>query len=133
MKKLIKKIIPNIILGLINRNLDNRDIKNKRSQLSISGKTVKEIFTKIYRENYWRGENSVSGSGSDDSQVQTIIKEVNLLITKFKIKTILDLPCGDFNWMRNVNLKNVDYVGADIVEELIINHLDIYSKKKYSF
>jgi hypothetical protein len=31
---------------------------------------------------------------------------------------LLDIPCGDFNWMKLLNL-GVDYIGADIVGELI--------------
>ena len=40
-----------------------------------------------------------------------------------KIRSILDLACGDFNWMSQV-LKNVDvdYIGSDIVEDLIISN-----------
>jgi hypothetical protein len=32
---------------------------------------------------------------------------------------MLDIPCGDWNWMRTVNLKGVQYVGADIIPGLI--------------
>lgn len=42
------------------------------------------------------------------------------IIKKFNIKKLFDAPCGDFNWMCQLK-KNIeiDYLGADIVEELI--------------
>jgi SAM-dependent methyltransferase len=35
------------------------------------------------------------------------------------IKTILDLGCGDFNLMKHVDFKDVEYLGVDLVNELI--------------
>jgi hypothetical protein len=32
---------------------------------------------------------------------------------------MLDIPCGDFNWMQHTDLSTVQYYGADIVKELI--------------
>jgi hypothetical protein len=31
----------------------------------------------------------------------------------------LDVPCGDFNWMRLTGLPDVEYIGADVVSELV--------------
>ena len=45
------------------------------------------------------------------------------------IMSILDLPCGDFNWMQKVDLSKIDYVGADIVEELINKNIRQYKEK----
>jgi hypothetical protein len=41
------------------------------------------------------------------------------ILAEFNIKTMLDAPCGDFNWMREVRLNLEQYIGVDIVEELI--------------
>jgi hypothetical protein len=38
---------------------------------------------------------------------------------EFEIRSMLDLPCGDFYWMKHVDLQGIDYIGADIVSELI--------------
>lgn len=32
---------------------------------------------------------------------------------------MLDLPCGDLSWIRDTDLRDVAYIGADIVPELI--------------
>ena len=103
------------------------------SRSILIGKTPKEIFTLIFENNLWCGEKSVSGPGSDIAQTQTIIIELRKLIDKFKIKSILDLPCGDFMWMRSVNLSGVNYLGADIVNRLIERNSKAYSSNNIKF
>jgi SAM-dependent methyltransferase len=78
-----------------------------------------EIFTKIYLENRWGSRESVSGVGSEIIQTQKLVKELNRLIKDLKINSILDIPCGDFNWMKKVDLDSIQYLGADIVSDLI--------------
>ena len=46
---------------------------------------------------------------------------------------MLDIPCGDFNWMKNVDLEKISYHGADIVEPLIKNNNKKYQKDNISF
>jgi hypothetical protein len=40
---------------------------------------------------------------------------------------MIDLPCGDWNWMKEIDLSNIEYYGFDIVEKLIKQN-----KQKYS-
>jgi len=96
-------------------------------------RTIKQRFEDIYRNKSWKGRNSVSGRGSDPDQTKHIIKKVPALFKNMKIKTVLDIPCGDFNWMKEVSLKGIKYVGADIIDELIKNNGDKYGKKNISF
>jgi len=77
------------------------------------------IFTNFYNENHWASKESRSGSGSTLIETNYIRKELpNILIT-YNIKTMLDIPCGDFHWMNTLDLKGIKYTGADIVEQLI--------------
>ncbi|BBH54056.1 class I SAM-dependent methyltransferase [Fluviispira sanaruensis] len=92
----------------------------------------RKIFTQIYKNNSWGDKDSFSGSGSNLKQTQIIICELPILFEEFSIKDILDIPCGDFYWMRKVIFKNIKYMGADIVEELINNN-KIYEKNNISF
>ena len=39
-----------------------------------------------------------------------------------EIKRLFDAPCGDFNWMKEVHLLDVDYIGGDIVSSLVLNN-----------
>ncbi len=127
MKNLIKRIIPNSIKRALRKH--RYDIKKS----AFFQKSAKEAFTQIYEKNHWRGKESVSGTGSDTIQTKAIIKAINLLIEELKIKSILDLPCGDFKWMRSVNLDNVEYLGADIVDDLIEKNSKYHSKENIHF
>ena len=68
-----------------------------------------------------------------DSDLQNPPEEIPKLIKKHNIKTMLDLPCGDFNWMRSVDLGIDQYTGADIVEEVITKNQQAYGNEKYRF
>ena len=46
---------------------------------------------------------------------------------------MLDIPCGDFRWMRNVDLSNTDYMGADIVNDLIQHNVEKYGREHVRF
>lgn len=53
------------------------------------------------------------GSGSTLRYNDKLINRLNEIIQKYSIKSIVDLGCGDFNWMSQVNLDGVDYKGYD--------------------
>ncbi len=80
---------------------------------------LKEVFTNIYESNLWTSEESRSGLGSELKSTEVIRRELPELFKKFKIESVLDIPCGDFNWMQHVDMNNVNYIGADIVDKMI--------------
>jgi hypothetical protein len=86
-------------------------------------KSIEERFNKIYSTNYWADDESRSGAGSSLKSTENIRIHLPKIIERFNIKGLIDAPCGDFNWMPQV-LKNVDvdYIGLDIVEDLIISN-----------
>ncbi len=89
-----------------------------------------DIFTDIFRTNHWGGVESVSGLGSDRQQTTFLIPELENLLKRYRIESMLDIPCGDFNWMRDVAYDG-DYIGADIVTPLVqINRLRYASEKR---
>ena len=92
---------------------------------------LKKIFTEIYESNSWTSSESRSGLGSELISTETIRKELPEVFKKFNIKSVLDIPCGDFNWMNNVDLKEVHYIGADIVENMIEDNKNNF--KDYEF
>lgn len=93
----------------------------------------KDLFTEYYYNNSWSGKESLSGPGSDYEQTKYLIPELQILLKDLKIKTMLDVPCGDFNWMRRVDLSNITYTGGDIVDKLISNNNKKYKAKNISF
>lgn len=84
--------------------------------------SIEEKFTYIYKTNFWSGASSVSGEGSDDQQTEVIRNSLPVIFSQFNIKSFLDIPCGDFNWMSKIEFGNIVYIGADIVEEIICLH-----------
>jgi len=82
-------------------------------------------MSKVYESNYWKDSESRSGRGSNKTNTQFLEKEFPEIVKRFNIKSILDIPCGDFAWMPRLlsNLPNdVTYHGADIVPRMILNN-----------
>ena len=76
-------------------------------------------FREIYRTNHWSGRSSVSGPGSDGVQTRALAAALPGLLSDLRIGRLLDLPCGDFAWMQHVDLGEAEYMGADLLPELI--------------
>ncbi|MCX4159623.1 MULTISPECIES: class I SAM-dependent methyltransferase [Paraburkholderia] len=87
---------------------------------------VADIFQTIYREQGWHSTESVSGWGSEFRNTERIIRELPGLLRRFGVTSMLDIPCGDFNWMRHVDLGGIEYVGADIVPDLVTRNQAVY-------
>ena len=93
---------------------------------------MKQIFQKIYDENLWRGSESRSGPGSSRQATKSICDKLPLLIDSLSISSILDIPCGDFNWILQVLEKaSINYIGGDIVEALVKQNTIVHSNYKF--
>jgi hypothetical protein len=123
-KKFVGKFIPDSIMTKYVQFKRNRRWKNKSAE---------EVFTTIYQGNSWGGHQSVSGRGSDDDQTAVIAREIPNIITQLKVQSMLDIPCGDFHWMKNVDLRGATYIGADIVTDLVNKNNEQYKTDKISF
>ncbi len=53
------------------------------------------------------------GAGSTLAATEYLRAKLPGLLKKLAVKTILDAPCGDFNWMAETNLSGRDYIGCD--------------------
>ena len=102
---------------------------------TIASKIIRENhFTKIYSNNSWGCNESRSGDGSTISYTENLRKNLPLLFNKFDIKSLLDAPCGDFNWMKLVVPScPIKYIGVDIVKPLIELNNKEYSSDNISF
>ena len=108
-------------------------VQFKRDVLSLP--TAQERFTAIYRDNLWGNTESVSGTGSTVDRTTDLRSALSELIRQRGIRTFLDVPCGDFNWMKHVVTANpgLVYIGGDIVEELVAQNRAKYSQQRVSF
>jgi len=75
----------------------------------------------------------VSGYGSVSLATEHIIKELSIFIDDNNINSILDIPCGDFSWMKEIEMDQINYLGADIVEDLVENNKIKYSSNNIKF
>jgi len=94
---------------------------------------AQEVFTEIYRRNVWGSTESASGSGSEMRRTYHLRNELPYLLRELNVRSLLDIPCGDFNWMQHVDLGDIHYIGADIVPALIERNRAIYAGPRRQF
>jgi SAM-dependent methyltransferase len=82
--------------------------------------SMRAAFRHYYHAHSWGpDEESVSGPASSLVRTSAVRRELPEVLRACGARSLLDIPCGDFNWMRHVVLPVEEYIGADIVEELI--------------
>lgn len=82
--------------------------------------SLREIFQDVYTN--WRfggWPESKSGGGSTLDETEGIRQQIKQLVKDKEIKSVVDIPCGDFNWMKDIVYSFESYTGCDIVPELI--------------
>lgn len=84
----------------------------------------REAFTDIFSSGAWNSPESLSGSGSTLAATEALRPQLLRLCQEFSIRSLLDAPCGDCNWMATLwpDLGLERYIGVDIVEELIFRN-----------
>jgi len=78
-------------------------------------------FKEIYDRGLWvhaEGQESLSGTGSSRTATAGLITSLMWGMSSLGCKSLLDVGCGDWNWMRHETL-SVDYVGVDVVDSVI--------------
>lgn len=83
-------------------------------------------FSAIYRDNGFVGTESLSGAGSTWFQTRVIRQKLPELFSELGVKSLVDIPCGDFHWMRDVDLADIHYTGADVVEEMVRKNQQLF-------
>jgi hypothetical protein len=91
------------------------------------------VFARIYQGNQWGDRESVSGEGSNETATQAARRQLPLLFSKHRIRSMVDAACGDFHWMRQIVDSVERYVGVDIVPQLIDQNQRLYGNDRVSF
>ncbi|WGV23563.1 class I SAM-dependent methyltransferase [Halotia branconii] len=94
---------------------------------------MEKTFETIFRHNLWNCSESASGCGSTLKNTEEIRKQLPGLVKKLGAKTFLDLACGDFNWMKEIDLKVDTYFGVDIVHSICENNRHNYAQDNRDF
>jgi hypothetical protein len=95
--------------------------------------SARDRFTVAYHANGFRGTESVSGPGSDLAQTEAIRREIPRVLESVGAGTFLDCPCGDFHWMKLVDLPVDKYIGGDVVAELAAENQRRYGDDRREF
>lgn len=97
--------------------------------------SIIERFQAIYRNGVWLSgdpSGSLSGLGSSLAATEVIREKLPGLLISLGTRALLDVGCGDFLWMNEVDLP-CDYIGVDIVPELISHNTERYARPGRSF
>ena len=86
---------------------------------ALSALSLEERFARIYQTNLWFDAESRSGTGSSLESTAQLRASLPPVLRRLNARRLLDVPCGDFNWMSHVDLSGIDYTGGDIVGAVI--------------
>lgn len=101
----------------------------RRSIESILG--TEFVFRHIYRGGVWAGLETVSGPGSTLDYTASLRTRLQNLLDELGVNLLVDAGCGDFNWMRLLRVR--EYVGIDVVEELVASDNQVYGSSNRKF
>ena len=96
-------------------------------------KTYQRKFTRVYLKNLFGGEESLSGKGSGIVQTLEIRRQLPGVLMELAARSLIDAPCGDFQWMKELQLPIEKYIGVDIVAGMIEENIRKYGNRKRSF
>lgn len=91
------------------------------------------VFGDVYRRNLWGDAESVSGPGSTRARGSDFMDDLVALLRGLGTRTLLDAPCGDFNWIAEAADAVERYVGVDVVPELVEHNLRHHLTERRSF
>lgn len=94
---------------------------------------MQQTFAPFYTENRWGDQESVSGPGSNLERTAKLRRELPVLLQEIGARTLLDAPCGDFNWIPHTQLGIDHYTGVDVVPDLIACNQKLYGNDETRF
>lgn len=100
---------------------------------SIYASSMQEVFTQVYEQGHWFCEETFSGPGSRLIETSVIRKELPNILKQIEVKILLDVGCGDFNWLKVTELPVKNYIGVDIVPSLIQNNKKYENEERKFF
>lgn len=120
MRRTARMFLPSRVQKMIRSYLELLHSRSRSSSVdSVQALPLKDKFAEVYEKNIFGGADSRSGAGSDLLQTEIIRREIPRILRENGIASMLDAPCGDWFWMREVDLGIESYIGADIVDALI--------------
>jgi hypothetical protein len=98
-------------------------INEKMTVDSLGAGDPREVFTNIFKRNWWNNGESRSGWGAELKRTTSIRADLSDFARRHSLQSLLDAPCGDFNWMQHIDWPpGFRYIGADIVHDLVLEN-----------
>ncbi len=104
----------------------------KRIVWSVRFRSAESRFKQIHKTNYWANAESLSGDGSTLEATRKVRDALGIFVRQYEVCSLLDIPCGDFNWMKHVHL-DIQYTGGDIVDELVARNQENHGTPNRTF
>jgi len=98
--------------------LAHRNYQNARAEMQ-ARRDLKDKFGYIFETNMWGAKETQSGLGSSLDATRHVRAALTRICSDYDVKKLLDFPCGDVSWIHKANLPIREYVGADIVADVI--------------
>ena len=102
-----------------------------RLRLGLKSRTG--VFSRAYKTFAWGSRESGSGTGSELRASEVVRAGLADLLRRHNIQSLLDAPCGDWNWMQHIDLTGIEYFGADIVPGVIAANQETFERPGVSF
>jgi SAM-dependent methyltransferase len=84
------------------------------------GAERRRVFREIHAANTWGADESISGPGSTLDQTAVLRTSLPDVLHELRVTSMLDIPCGDWNWMSQVDLGDRHVLAADILPDLVM-------------
>jgi hypothetical protein len=95
--------------------------------LSKKSREMRQVFSRIHAASAWGECESSSGPGSTCERAASFLPDLVALVRTLRISTLLDAPCGDFNWAKPLAECVRQYIGVDVVPAVIKANRRCYS------
>lgn len=97
--------------------------------------SLADRFKGIYERGDWAvggGDVPLSGTGSTLAATEQLRAELPVMLERLGATSLLDIGCGDFTWMRSLDLPCA-YIGVDIVPEVVAANIAAFASDRRSF
>lgn len=112
-----------------------RLMRRVKERLQRETNQLEARFTEVYEKRLWESAESASRIGSDrtSGQVTHSIDLLTRFMAELNLKSIADIPCGDFNWMPMFldHHPEIAYVGYDVVPAIIAANRARYPNREF--
>jgi len=99
-----------------------------------AGEDPEGVFSEYFEQNLWGDSESLSGPGSNLEFTAMVRSALPQLLQRLGVRTLLDAPCGDLYWIREVvDGGDFQYIGGDIVPPLVARLKAGIGDPKYRF